>query len=248
LSSATPGEGRLLLRHLERAHPRVRHKILRGLGRMRADDPELRLPTDCIEREAGASLDRAIELLAYRIACYVWSVAHEAPGHAGRLLGEILGDEESRAMEQVFRALHILDPEAGFGAIFEALREEGAAHAEGLELIEHLVGDDLRATLLAMAGQTSDLEKLQKATRDHGSSEARALADALAAEGKAEPPEGDDSGAPEAGPLEPAVKQALDAIVEKLLAEPDPALSELARYRFVASPRSPSPTPARETP
>jgi len=228
----------ILVGNLERADPVVGYKILRGLGRLRADDPELELPEAELEQEAGRSLDRAIEMLAFRVAYYLWADRHGVPVGDGALLGRALMDEEARSLERVFRALHILDPKAEFGAIFEALRTPGeSAHAEGLERIQHLVGDGLREGLLAMIGPKRAAVKLHDATRSHGSSVARDLADALASDG------GD---AAESVPT--ALEGAIEAVLARLLADADPILSELARYHCSAEESGGEPvSPARRS-
>jgi hypothetical protein len=215
----------ILVRNLGSARPDVRHKILRGLGRMRTDDPELPIPEEEIEREAEVALDRAIEMLGFRVACYAWSVLHGSRGEAAGLLGRLLADEEAQAMEQVFRALHVLDPRAEFDAIFEALRTGKAERAEGLELVRHLVGEDLRDGLLAMMSQAPDLVRLARACSHRENAPSCGLLEVL----PSEPEEASEDW------KTPELERTLADALRRLCADDDPVLSELARRAFPLS-------------
>jgi len=213
----------ILVRAMPKSDPAVCYKILRGLGRMRANDPDLALPEAELAEEAKDGLERAIGMLHFRVGYYTWSGLHGVDGGDARdLLGEVLEDKEARALERVFRVLHIAEPQAEFDAIFEALRTPGhPMQAEGLELIEHLVAAELRDGVLAMVGPDAAADRLRRATRSHGLPHARALADALPADGEVD-----------------ALKdrQALDAALEPLfgqmLADEDPILVSIAQHRW----------------
>lgn len=191
--------------------PGVRFKILRGLGRLRAEDPELPVDAAPILAVAEASLRRAVEMLAFELAVRV------APGDAEptALLRRLILEKEGRALERVFRALHILDPALEYRALFEALRgEDLRAQASAREVLDHVVEGPLRDGLLAVVSPAPAAERLAGALGFHA-------------------PEG-------AEPLLPLAKgdEPLDVAACKLLAEPlwiamerdeDPILAALAR-------------------
>jgi HEAT repeat protein len=222
----TPDAAGALLRALPGADPEVRYKILRGLGRMRADDPGLAIPETDLRDHAGRALDRAIEMLSFRVGYLAWCGLHADAAPANEcvpdLLGAVIEDKESRALERVFRVLHIIEPGSDFDAIFAALRAPApAAQAGALELIEHIVDEELRSGVIAMFGVEDPVERLRAATRRHGPARARALADALPAAGE-----------PIAEPDRAAVEAALESLFDEMIADPDPILASVARHRL----------------
>lgn len=151
--------------------PRVRYKILRGLGRMRVADPTLPVDEGLVLAAARRSFDRAVRALAMRVA---WEGRHAAAGPPhDDVLGRLLVEVEERALEEVFRALHVLAPEEQFRSMYAGLRsrhEDSAASSR--ELLEHVVADpELRAGVLAMTDSLEAPERLvlvQRAWRGAG--------------------------------------------------------------------------------
>ncbi|HET7506473.1 MAG TPA: HEAT repeat domain-containing protein [Kofleriaceae bacterium] len=126
------------------------YKILRALGRMRADDPDL--PVD--EAAIGAYARRAVADAA-RYATFTDQLDAAAPDSPGTaLIRELLVEKCAWAFEHAFRALGILHPRAGLRSIHDALRSgNDARHGAAREIVEALVPAELRVPLLAVLAQ-----------------------------------------------------------------------------------------------
>ena len=160
--------------------PRVRFKILRGLGRMRSDRPDLAIDPKPVAAVAELSLRRAVEMIAFQV---VLGASPASLRSDGELLGRLLLEKEERAVERVFRALHILDPTLEFRALFEALRaSDGPAQAAAREVLEHVVEAPLRDGVLAVVSPGSPEERLAAALRFHAPEGASVLLEGSAPE------------------------------------------------------------------
>src|SRR5690606_32613348 len=147
----------VLARHLECELDSVfGYKILRGLGRMLAEDHRLRVDRELIDGCLSAVLRRALDLCAWRASL----IEEMERGHtttAGPLLVQLLGEKEQSALERAFRLLGLRHPEEDFHAIYVGLRSgDGGAAASGRELIEYLVEPRMRAAILALANPALD--------------------------------------------------------------------------------------------
>jgi hypothetical protein len=131
---------------------RVRYKILRGLGRMRTNDPSLPVDREALLRAAAGGLSRAVTTLSYAVA-YRRFVSAQGPARPRDPLAALLREKEGRAMERVFRILHVLEPGEQFRSMFEGLASSDPhVQASSRELLEHVVADGaLRAGILAMS-------------------------------------------------------------------------------------------------
>lgn len=122
-------------------------KLLRALGQMRSRDPKLPIDTTALRTYARRSVADAARyaILADRLAVE----GSRTPG--SELLAELLIEKRRFAIEHVFRALHILQPNAGLRSVHDAITSDdpdrrGAAR----ELAEHLIRSDIRAPLFAV--------------------------------------------------------------------------------------------------
>jgi hypothetical protein len=155
---------RILTDALRRSEPRVRYKILRGLGRMRARDPELEIDPAPLVAEAKASLERAVAMLRLQTAYALHAELSPAATSQAELLAPLLEEKEQRALERVFRVLHTLEPERDYAVIFDALRRGDAAYrAICHELLEHVVAVPIRDGMLALTSSKAPLERLRDA-------------------------------------------------------------------------------------
>jgi hypothetical protein len=193
--------------------PRVRFKILRGLGRMRSDRPDLDVDAKPLAAVAELSLRRAVEMIAFQLALE----ASGSPGSDGRILGRLLLEKEELAVERVFRALHILDPALEFRALFEALRTNDApVQAASREVLEHVIEAPLRDAVLAVVSPGSPAERLAAALPFHAPVGALPLLEALRAEDPA-------AASRESGPLWSAMEADDDPVLVALAARARPA-------------------------
>jgi ATP:ADP antiporter, AAA family len=122
-------------------------KILRALGRMRAEDPRLPIDAATIRTYARRAVVDAAHYatLADRLA------VGDYRSSGTELLGELLADKRRYAIEHVFRALHILRPRAGLRSVHDAITSSDAdRRASAREIIEHLVPSQIRGPLLAV--------------------------------------------------------------------------------------------------
>jgi hypothetical protein len=84
------------------------------------------------------------------------------------MLLALLADNESSALERVFRVLEVLDPSEEFEVLLSGLRSADARRREsGRELLVHVVPEPLRTGILAMLGDGAPLERLRQAARFH---------------------------------------------------------------------------------
>ncbi len=122
-------------------------KILRALGRMRDLDPKL--PID-------ASIIRAYALAAVIDAAHYATLADRLAVETERtpgleLLAELLAEKRRFAVEHVFRALHILQPNAGLRSVHDAITSRDPdRRGPAREIIDHLVRSEIRIPLLAV--------------------------------------------------------------------------------------------------
>lgn len=133
----------------------VRFKILRGLGRMRANKPELELDEDVLRRYALASLERAIQMLTFRAA-----LSAETADPAESLLIALLRDKEVHALERVFRAMGVIEPDLALEDVWNGVHASDESRRDAaLEIID-VFPPELRMRLLVMLQEGTDAEKL----------------------------------------------------------------------------------------
>jgi AAA family ATP:ADP antiporter len=158
---------------------RVAYKILRGLGRVRADDPSVPVDHPLLMSIAERTLERMITLLSYQVA---WEARREMradgrttgtgvsadtqPARERDLVGTLLAESEQRALEGVCRVLQILDPSENFSTIYTALGvDDPVARASARELIGHVLTGGCRDGLLALTDSLPSPERLEAAAK-----------------------------------------------------------------------------------
>jgi hypothetical protein len=157
----------------------VRYKILRGLGRLRADDPTMPIDAEALQGAAERFLERAATLLTYRVAWEAFAGAGVPPADRD-LLPALLEDKERRALESVFRVLHILEPSTEYALVYRGLAAGDArTRAGGREILENVLRGPLRPALLAMTDAQAPAARLTRLLDTYELPDARAL---LAAE------------------------------------------------------------------
>ena len=153
----------------------TRHKMLRGLGRMKRDNPSLQLDRQAVRRLVRRAVTRTLELRRWR---GVLAFVSATPSNA--LLKALLARKERMAIERLFRALDLLRPGGEMERIHDGLRSPNTTtRATSRELLEHVVDPTLRDEVLAIVDgapikeATLD-EVVAEMQRDH-SSAVRAL-------------------------------------------------------------------------
>jgi len=153
----------------------TRHKMLRGLGRMKRDNPSLRLDREAVRRLARRAVTRTQELRRWRGV-----LARVSATPANALLKALIARKERMAIERLFRALDLLRPGGEMERIHDGLRSPDATRrATSRELLEHLVDPALRSEVLALVDGAPTPEQtpedaVSEMQRDH-SSAVRAL-------------------------------------------------------------------------
>ncbi len=139
----------------------IGYKILRGLGRLVADVPGLRLDRASLDAIAEAQLRKCFALLHWRV------VLDGAPTGAARppareLLIELLRQKLVFAVERLFRVLGLRDPRTDFEQLYLGVHSgdpmtRGTSH----ELLEQVVPTPWRAALHALTDDLPDAERLR---------------------------------------------------------------------------------------
>jgi len=160
---------------------RIAYKLLRALGRMRADQPHLALDPEPLREYLRHEVREAAR---YAVLRDDFAAARERPSRSRTLIGELLLEKHRASVEHVFRALGILFPEAGLRSAHDALTSsDPARHAAAREIVESIAPADIRGALLAvMDGGADRREQLGALApgpyRDHEALLAALLADA----------------------------------------------------------------------
>jgi len=145
---ATPAAAASLVARLMREPDgTTEFKILRALGRMRADNPKLALDDEPILAYVRRSIDDAA-----RYAALEAGLGHDDSIDVGAiLLVELLDEKRRHAIERVFRALGILYPRADLRNVHDAITSDDEDRASAArEILEDLLPATIRIPLVAV--------------------------------------------------------------------------------------------------
>jgi AAA family ATP:ADP antiporter len=153
----------------------TRHKMMRGLGRMKRDNPLLRIDREAVRRLARRAMTRTNELRRWR-----GGLANLSASPSNALLKALIVRKERMAMERLFRSLDLLRPGGEMERIHDGLRSpDGTRRAASRELLEHVVDPALRVDVLALvdggAVPAATVEELVAEMKRDRSSAVRAL-------------------------------------------------------------------------
>jgi len=150
ISRFEPAEAaQILLKHLEKERDgAVRFKILRGLGRLRASHPSMRLDRELLERRLRQILARALQLLRWRVVLEARATT-ETP--SGELLRLTVHEKERSTLERAFRLMGIIHPEEDFALVWRGLSSDNArVRAASREVLEATLPSGIREAVLAL--------------------------------------------------------------------------------------------------
>ena len=151
-ASATALAGRLL----READGTTEFKILRALGRMRADDPGLQIDGEMVRNYVRRSIDDAVRYSLF--LDNVGSVTRRSS--ASDLMTELLSDKRRWSIEHAFRALGILWPREGLRAIHDAIvSDNDARRGAAREIVETLLPANMRVPLFAVLDEIDPEER-----------------------------------------------------------------------------------------
>jgi ATP:ADP antiporter, AAA family len=155
----------VLLRHLGGAHDgMLRFRILRALGQLRKDDPDLGLDEKLLQQAAGEAVTKACTALGWRVVLADGATERpELATAANKLIVTLLRDKERHAVGRLFRALGLLHPGESFDRIQRGLgHRDPKRRASSRELCENLVAPPLKAVVLTLIDELSDNERLAR--------------------------------------------------------------------------------------
>ena len=143
----------------------VRYKILRGLGRLAAENPGLVLDAAVLHSGTERTLEAVFRLIHWRMVLEEGAAAdarRATPGY--ELLLALLRDKEAHALERLFRLLGLQYRGEDFEKIYRGLRNSSAkVRASSRELLENLVRPPLRDAILAAVDEVPDRARLPRA-------------------------------------------------------------------------------------
>jgi HEAT repeat protein len=156
----------ILLRHLlAESDGMVRFKIIRGLGRLADENPEVPFDAAIVREGIARTMEAALRLLHWRSV--LAEGARREPAWATRghhLLRELVEDKEVHATERIFRLLNLLHRDEDFRSMHRGLRSAlPKVRASSRELLENLLEPPLREAVLALVDEVPAALRLDRA-------------------------------------------------------------------------------------
>jgi HEAT repeat protein len=152
----------LVGRLLDEPDGMVRYKILRGLGRLAAENPDVAVDPVVLAEATRSTLDAAFRLADWRLTLTRGAAddpRRATPGH--ELLATLLRDKEVHAVERVFRLLGLRHRGEDFEKIYRGLKSASpTVRAGSRELLENLLEPPLREAVVALVDDVPDGERL----------------------------------------------------------------------------------------
>jgi len=144
----------------------VRFKILRGLGRIRSNHPDLSLDKAVLERAIGATLQAALKVIDWRLVLEAGASSESRRlTSTHELLVRLLRDKQAHAVERLFRLLGLQFGHEDLRAIYRARSSANPRiRASSRELIENLLRPPVRDAVLALHDDLADTERLARAS------------------------------------------------------------------------------------
>jgi AAA family ATP:ADP antiporter len=166
ISLFPPGPAALVLqRHLGAERDgKVRFKLLRGLGRIAADHPKVKLDDGLLREVVIRTTAAAIEALRFRVGLVEGArrvAARATPAH--QLLVSLLHDKERHRIERLFRVLQLRFRKEDLRAVHRGLgNSDRRIRAASHELLLNLLEAPLRDRVMALVDDLPDPERLAR--------------------------------------------------------------------------------------
>jgi ATP/ADP translocase/HEAT repeat protein len=153
----------VLQKHLlEETDGLVRFKILRALGRLAADHPEVALDQAVLREATARTINAVVDLIHWRVNLVRGAgeqPQRATPGHS--LIVMLLQDKERHAVERVFRLLGLTFRREDLRSIHRGLGNANPkVRAGSRELLENLLAPPLRESVLALVDDVEDERRL----------------------------------------------------------------------------------------
>jgi ATP:ADP antiporter, AAA family len=146
-----------LVAHLARESDGSEFKIVRALGRMRAEHPDLVIALAPVRAYVRTAIADAARYATYGDQLILGG---DRASPVGSLIAELLAEKRRFAVERAFRGLGILHPRAGLRSVHDALlHRDEVRRAAAREIVETIVSADLRPALLAVVDELSPDER-----------------------------------------------------------------------------------------
>jgi ATP/ADP translocase len=143
----------------------VRFKILRGLGRIAHDHPDVPLDRRVLRQGTEATLETCFRLVDWRLTLERGAASvpsRVTPGH--ELLSALLLDKQEHAIERLFRLLALQHPREDFQRVYRGLRNrEPKVRASSRELLEAALEPPLRDAVLGLLDDVPASRRLASA-------------------------------------------------------------------------------------
>ena len=140
----------------------VRYKILRGLGRLAAENPDVPVDSAVLAESIRLTVESVLRLVDWRLTLARGAVEdprRATPGH--HLLSTLLRDKEVHAVERLFRFLGLRHRGEDFEKIYRGLRSPSPkVRASSRELLENLLDPSVRQAVLGIVDDVPDAERL----------------------------------------------------------------------------------------
>lgn len=152
----------LMRRLLAEPDGMVRYKILRGLNRIAAENPDVALDRAVLADATRRTLESIFRLIDWRLTLARGAVEVPARATSGHeLLAQVLRDKETHAVERLFRLLGLQHRGEDFEGIYRGLRSpEPKVRAGSRELLENLLDPLVREAVLALVDDVPDDRRL----------------------------------------------------------------------------------------
>jgi HEAT repeat protein len=143
----------LLARYEDETDGMVRFKILRGLGRLRAQNPTMAIDQGLLDRAIDGTLEAIRRLNRWRKALVVGQERTEV----GELLATLLKDKQRHAIERLFRLLGLGYPDEHFERIYAGVvSSDKRRQAQSIELLSNLIEPPRRDLILSVLDEGAD--------------------------------------------------------------------------------------------
>jgi AAA family ATP:ADP antiporter len=163
----------ILLKHLlSEPDGMVRFRILRGLGRIAADHPDVPLDSAVLKEATKRTIEVAVKLIGWRTH-FARGAAQDpqrvTPGY--ELLVTLLRDKEADAVERLFRLLGLTLRGEDLRSIHRGLKnKDPKVRAGSRELLENIIEPLFRTRVLALVDDAPDEQRLAQAQPDRPNS------------------------------------------------------------------------------
>ena len=141
----------------------VRYKILRGLGRLAHDNPDVNFDPAPVREGTRRTIEVAYRLLDWRVTLNRGAAEEprrKTPGYD--LLSTLLHDKEVHAIERLFRLLGLLHRGEDFEKIYRGLKSSSAkVRASSRELLENLLDPSWRPAVMGLVEEAPEGERLE---------------------------------------------------------------------------------------